>query len=941
MTRNRTFPGAIAILVLASAVAHGGNEVSASAAPAAPGAVYNLKVLSDKTVDLTDLKSFCHDATARWPANDEKAAAIAHWLGVLGNQSGPLYDWMPVEPVLQLNTTTAAQCAYWTGLYIAIAEGGMGWIGRHYEVGDHTVPELEYGGKRHYLDNTYKFFPVACDGRTIISITDMDEEAGPCARGPRCRFHNLLYHTPQALCPDLDGYVRDKEGNDSTPIRAWLSGSWLRREAAGRAYFAVKLDEEWVKKCWQEHVTESCHSMYRCLVNLRDRESYTRYWDPVGDTPDCFYPNENGEDPDRGLNDRGRGNGVWEFEPDLASGADLESVTGVVFGRDGIRPAERGQEGTAVFKVDSANITTGCTISAEAYRKGMGDRVIIEASYTAGNSWFPVWSGSATGRISVREDISDRLKGSFAGKDLRVITDFLVRVRMTAKGSAGDSVLNRLRIRTVTMLNRNSLPKLGLGSNRIAVDQDAARQDDTISLRPVLKGDRYREYAVDHAKLGSGDKQGSWQATLYANDPKAEGHATFRLETPRPIRRIRMGGSIWIGGPPAGENYVRYEYRLWNDAWSEWVRAGLFNWDTRDNYHGRRNQTKYLEIPVSIPRVTRIEFRFVFRSGSGSPQGAGANAIRMEADYAPAYQGFRPVAVTYNWTEYYEPLPTGEENGGTTRSHTEIVDRLPYAYQVNTGGDIAPRMNWVRMALADGAKAVGFGLRQASLADGGTTTGYSDGRDVGGRYAIPSLHYECGKLLSFKKVYSVLPDPARDEFHAVGDEHELTDGVVKEPQVEGPWPDTCLVRWPADTGTVFVTVDLGSVTEVGGARVDAFYRPQRDRFPESVVVETSKDGKRFSACARDRWGSAKYAHNGWPADWPLNPRHDSPKWGEFPNYGLRGNYIFIPFDKPVKARFVRFVVVPQPSSGVMLSEVHVWDRLEAVDWTPRLAHEGN
>jgi hypothetical protein len=124
---------------------------------------------------------------------------------------------------------------------------------------------------------------------------------------------------------------------------------------------------------------------------------------------------------------------------------------------------------------------------------------------------------------------------------------------------------------------------------------------------------------------------------------------------------------------------------------------------------------------------------------------------------------------------------------------------------------------------------------------------------------------------------------------------------------------------------------------VGGARLDAFYGGN-DRFPESVAVETSEDGKSFTARGRDGHRSAKYAHNGWPADWPLPPRHDSPKWGEFPNYGLKGNYIFIPFGKSVKARFVRFLVEPQAGSGLLLSEVHVWDKLDAVPWTPRLAH---
>ncbi len=147
-------------------------------AEGAEEAVYNLRLLSNHAPDLTDLESFCHSVTSRWDTNDEKAAAIAHWFGVLGNQSSPPYDWMPVEPILHFNTTMQAQCAFWTALYDAVGEGGMGWIGRHYETGNHTIPELEYDGKRHYLDNTYKFFPVACDGKTILSITELDEEIG-------------------------------------------------------------------------------------------------------------------------------------------------------------------------------------------------------------------------------------------------------------------------------------------------------------------------------------------------------------------------------------------------------------------------------------------------------------------------------------------------------------------------------------------------------------------------------------------------------------------------------------------------------------------------------------------------------------------------------------------------------------------------------------------
>jgi hypothetical protein len=299
-----------------------------------------------------------------------------------------------------------------------------------------------------------------------------------------------------------------------------------------------------------------------------------------------------------------------------------------------------------------------------------------------------------------------------------------------------------------------------------------------------------------------------------------------------------------------------------------------------------------------------------------------ASATKAESPSA----GEGPVEVTYNWTEYYEPLPADADAGGVTRSHTERVASFPHSYQINTGGDVRPRMNWVRVNLAGSSPEP-------------TTPGYSDGRDVGESSEIPSLRYVWGRLLSQGKPYTVTKTPEADAFRAEGDDQELTDGLVQEPQVEGPWPATCLAHWSDGVGTLEVTVDLGAESTVGGARLDAFYRAPKDRFPNSVVVATSLDGKTFTTRARDRHHAARYALNGWPANWPLYPRFDSPKWGEFPNYGLRGNYVFLPFAEPLTARYVRFLVEQQPGYGLMLSEVEVWDRLEAVPWTPRLAHD--
>ncbi len=65
--------------------------------------VFNIKVLSDNTPDLTDLPSFVASTTDNWPTNDQKARALAYWLFALGDQASSNHDWEPVEPILTLN----------------------------------------------------------------------------------------------------------------------------------------------------------------------------------------------------------------------------------------------------------------------------------------------------------------------------------------------------------------------------------------------------------------------------------------------------------------------------------------------------------------------------------------------------------------------------------------------------------------------------------------------------------------------------------------------------------------------------------------------------------------------------------------------------------------------------------------------------------------------
>ena len=58
------------------------------------------------------------------------------------------------------------------------------------------------------------------------------------------------------------------------------------------------------------------------------------------------------------------------------------------------------------------------------------------------------------------KDISEALRGTFAGGDYRPVVDYLLRVRMRAARRRTDARLEKLKLTTITACNRQSLPRL-------------------------------------------------------------------------------------------------------------------------------------------------------------------------------------------------------------------------------------------------------------------------------------------------------------------------------------------------------------------------------------------------------------------------------------------------------------------------------------------------
>src|SRR5204862_415374 len=102
-------------------------------------------------------------------------------------------------------------------------------------------------------------------------------------------------------------------------------------------------------------------------------ETYTRSYNSLGDSPEFWVSNE-GKDPEK-KNPRYhlRGNGQWEFVADLSAAgyAGVAHSTSHIAAASpaGVRPDAAGTAAEIVYKITSANVTSGQEIDATFARK--------------------------------------------------------------------------------------------------------------------------------------------------------------------------------------------------------------------------------------------------------------------------------------------------------------------------------------------------------------------------------------------------------------------------------------------------------------------------------------------------------------------------------------------------------------------------------------------
>ncbi len=291
-------------------------------------------------------------------------------------------------------------------------------------------------------------------------------------------------------------------------------------------------------------------------------------------------------------------------------------------------------------------------------------------------------------------------------------------------------------------------------------------------------------------------------------------------------------------------------------------RAALFDrrrQDLADRLEGRR-------IPESKPALGSDPLPDR-RTAPGNPLGAGQvparkwglYALRAEANYVPGSTAFRPLEVAFRWTERH-----GDTwgKGLVTRSHTQLVDRLPARYTIHVAATTGRTLNRCEVRLqGDHCPA-----RRVWLCGRPSDVG-------GGKFVGRWVTY--GRNLATGKSYTAsvaLGD--RLQRRAV-DGKTLTDGIV------GPcwlWSWAAGNLWKPDTNPT-ITLDLGGPTAAARPSASTSWTwatCSRTTWPRrtKIRVLVSDDGKNYRPLGR--MNSAALEGHARSTGWPRTTSRSAP-----------------------------------------------------------------
>jgi hypothetical protein len=642
---------------------------ASDAPPADPfaevGIVSGITVVSDKVPDMSNLAAWQAAYIRPGMSDEDKAKAIWQTVWTYQYQDGSvpleyLHEEGVWDPIKTFNVYGYNMCGMATSHTEALARH-VGLRARGRSIANHIVSEVFWNDAWHLMDGSLICYFPKPDG-AIASVDEIvagvsswldqhpelkkdDAKLRAFSRSPGWRTG------PEILrrCPKYD---------ERSNLPAFSHGWW----ATMQEYDGSK----------SEHWDPGYSQGYQVNIQLRKGERLVRNWSNKGLHINMDRPGDAGPGcltmpiddlrmkylRDVGDLTNGRvGNGTLVYDVPLADGsfrAGAWSIDNIaVRPAGGSGPAVRAQEASLpaaiVLRMPTSYVylSGACALTATV---ATGGSIVVAVSTNNGLDWTEAATMTESGTKAI---------------DLKPLAyrryDYRIRFTITGAGTG----LESLRLTHDIQHSQRPLPALAAGDNTVTF---GAGGEGTITLEGTTDLDlksKQLTYLDFHPTASN-------IAPPMLSITGSNGAITFPVAVPGDLKRLRFG------------SYYR-------------ARADKGGWDYQVSFDGGRTfrtvdrapgptawNCKYVTVS-DIPAGTREALvRF---SGETAGNAALIFGFRIDADYSEPHGGFRPVQVTYDWSE-----------GGTPKRDVHVATKPGESWSIRCGSK--PVMGSIALELA-------------------------------------------------------------------------------------------------------------------------------------------------------------------------------------------------------------------------------------------------
>jgi hypothetical protein len=625
----------------------------------APGIVSNIKVLSDKVEDMSNLETWKRHFIKDGMTDEQKALAIWRTVASFQHQDNPPLEWLQQEntvqdPIKVFNVYGYGFCSM-ASCEVAAMARYVGLQARGRIINSHSVSEVFFDDAWHLLDGSLIcYFPKA-DGK-IASVDEL------IAGVKEWYANNPGYHKDdKKLRAFMKGGGWRKGPDILTRTKAYNENGWL--PAATHGWYATMSEYDGSHSGMYEY---GYSQGYQVNIQLRKGERLTRNWSNKGLTvsgaPGCIKAKVGDSmlrhTPALGDIAVGRvGNGTHEYNLPLADGSYKTGALVVenlehrgakkdgpaVFVKDGAAP------GVLIVRMRSNYVYLTGTLNLDAHLAD-GGTITVSVSDNNGMDWKEVAkAASGTQTIDLKPFVHAR---------------YDYRVKFELKGSG--TGLNAAGIVHDIQHSQRVLPGFTEGKNSVTFS--AGPQEGTITVEGNTAVD------VKGKQLLATDFHPEMNNTKlpYFGMTSGKGDVTFPIKTPGDITRIRFG--------------AHYRARDAKDGWDLQVSVdGGKTFKTVDRAAGPfSGHCKYATFS-DVPAGTR---EALVRYAGNQVNVACIFNFRIDADYKEPNGGFHPVKITYTWDE-----------NGAEKQDVHVAAKPEETYTIDCA--VKPTMKSIVLELAE------------------------------------------------------------------------------------------------------------------------------------------------------------------------------------------------------------------------------------------------